>query len=170
MKQMIIQLFMILMCLNCSSNIRLRNNLEKKEHIIAVVPFTGKGVNKNLCYSAADELTRLLFIEKNINVIARSRVNAAMAELKIENPYYFSTADLKMFSDTLDASIICVGQINSYALRQGENKPIYYLSITLSFIDGRDTNVIGIIYDQIISSDSYDVLIPKILKKMIGKM
>jgi len=104
MKQMIIQLFMILMCLNCSSNIRLRNNLEKKEHIIAVVPFTGKGVNKNLCYSAADELTRLLFIEKNINVIARSRVNAAMAELKIENPYYFSTADLKMFSDNLDAS------------------------------------------------------------------
>ena len=170
MKQMIFPLFIILICLNCSSNIRLNSNLEKKEHIVAVFPFTGKGVNKNWCYSAADELTRILFIEKNINVIARSRVNAAMADLKIENPYYFSSSDLKIFSDTLDATIICLGRIYSSVLHLGEKESINQVSITLSFIDGRNTNVIGIIYDQIISSDSYDVLIPRILKKMIGKM
>ncbi|MCK4892464.1 MAG: hypothetical protein KAT07_00785 [Calditrichia bacterium] len=170
MRQMIILLLTIILWLNCSSNIRLHQNLKKKEHVLAIVPFTGKGVNKNWCYSAADELTRLLFIEKNINVIDRSRINSALVELKIENPYYFSSEEMRTFSDTLDATIICLGRIYNHVQHKERNEPINHLSITLSFVDGRNTKVIGMIYDHIISSDSYDEIIPRILKKMVGKI
>ncbi|MCK5454869.1 MAG: hypothetical protein KAJ16_10925, partial [Calditrichia bacterium] len=96
--------------------------------------------------------------------------NSALVELKIENTYYFSSEEMRTFSDKLDAKIICLGRIYNHVQHKEKNEPINHLSITLSFVDGRNTKVIGMIYDHIISSDSYDEIIPRILKKMVGKI
>lgn len=154
----------------CSSNIHFQQKLKRKEAKMAVLHFGGKGVSKTLRYLAADELTTLLYVGKKYSVVDRSLVNAVVQEFEIENPYFLSKEKLITVSDSLSANVIVLGLIENEkdpgVLEKGEN----HFTITLRFLDGKSSDVMGMIYEKESSFEPPFKVVPGMLVRMVNKL
>jgi hypothetical protein len=158
----------IFLFISCSSNIHFQQKLKHKEAKLAVLHFSGKGVSRTLRYLAADELTTLLYVDKKYLVIDRSLVNAVVQEFEIENPYFLSKEKLITVSDSLSANVMVLGLIENEKdagfLEKGEN----HFTITLRFLDGKSSDVIGMIYEKESSFEPPFKVIPGMLIRMVN--
>ena len=160
----------ILIFLNCATNHYFSRKLKKSKTVIAVLPFTGKGMSKTLGYLAADELTTLIYIEKKIPVVDRSRVNFILKELEIENPYFLSRDNLTTIADSLGANVIILGMMNRENESPDPEKSVNYLNITLRFLDAESGEVIGIIYEKDTTGEPPFKVIPVMLENIVRQL
>lgn len=160
----------IFLFISCSSNIHFQQKLKRKEVKMVVLHFSGKGVSRTLRYLAADELTTLLYVNKKYEVVDRSLVNAVAQEFEIENPYFLSKEKLITMSDSLSANVIVLGSIENEkdpgVLEKGEN----HFKITLRFLDGKSSDVIGMIYEKESSFEPPFKVVPGMLVRMVNKL
>ncbi len=160
----------LILCYSCANQMYFHEFLDRKNDVIAVCPFTGSNVSRTISNFAADELNRILFINKNLSVVDRSQVNYLIKSMVLENPYYLSRRDIRSFADSLQVNVIVLGNIEYHPLNRYEISGKYFISITLRFIDVNSFAVSGMIYDEIRISGNINEALSLLLEKMINKI
>ena len=115
-------------------------------------------------------MTTLIYVEKKIPVIDRSRVNFILKELEIENPYFLSRNDLTTIADSLGANVIILGMMNRETESPDPEKSVNYLNITLRFLDAESGEVIGIIYEKDTTGEPPFKVIPVMLENIVRQL
>ncbi len=140
-------LLVILLALNmtCSSANLFQKIIRQENSRVAILPFSGKGISRDMKYLAADEWSDKLFVLRNIPVVDRSQVNSIIRTLGIENTYFLSRRQLSAMSDSLEANIIALGSIIYFSHHTEPDKSHNYLSITLRFLEGHSGRILFMI-------------------------
>jgi hypothetical protein len=132
----------IALFISCYSGNQLKRLMQQENSRVAVFPFSGSGISREIRYLAADEWSACLFIGHHIPVVDRSQVNAAVRYAEIENTYFLSHRKLMEVSDSLNANLGVLGSI-TYFSSPGNSRN--YLSISIRFLEIETGNILCMI-------------------------
>jgi hypothetical protein len=128
--------------ISCYSGNQLKKLIRQENSRVAVFPFSGSGISREIRYLAADEWSACLFIGHRIPVVDRSQVNAAVRNAGIENTYFLSHRQLLAVSDSLNTNLAVLGSI-TYFSNPGDSRN--YLSISIRFLEVTTGNILRMI-------------------------
>jgi hypothetical protein len=142
MMRTIILVSWITLFISCTSGSQLKKLIREENSRVAVLPFSGSGISREIKYLAADEWSARLFIGHHIPVVDRSQVNAAVRFADIENTYFLSHRELITVSDSLKANLVVLGSL-TYFSSPGDSRN--YLSITIRFLAVRSGKILHMV-------------------------
>ncbi len=148
--RIIITVLISCILLGCSVVFKQAPLLPRENLKVAVLPFTARGpaLSGSVGHIAADELTTLLFTDKQIPIVDRSQVNYCLEMDGINNAYFLSRQQLAQIADSLTASVVVLGLIENRprASELTHNRSV--VAITLRFLNAENGEVLTIVHQE----------------------
>lgn len=153
----------------CASRtpIILHDGADRETIVVPQFAVRGSGLNSGTAFAAADQLTTLLFTNRNNPVIDRSQVNAWLLSQGIEQTYTFAPGSVVTMADTLNASVVVLGLIESTRIDRQWPEVRHRLSITLRMLSGKTGEVLKIVHGANEASTDAASMIGPLLKKLV---
>jgi len=174
--QLIIAIFISTLASGCYLISTQPNVLIKKDfdgNGIAVLGFSKSGsfLPDDIGKVAADKLTDALFLDGKFNVIDRSKVNEAQAELEIASPESLSADQIQKLGLKLKANYLVFGRIQYVSSTDYiETDADKELHISLRIISVVNSEVIGMATYKITSKDDITNELNSSMSKIVKKI
>lgn len=168
-KMRIFTLFFLLFILvsSCYRNSFFLSTIDNEKTIIAVLPFYGNGVSPVITQLATNELLRLIFITHKIAVSEPLEINYYLRKMNLNDSYAISSAQWGELADSLGATHLVIGLIESSFTPEPEEKSLQRVTVTLRFIDCENRRIVGMISKKTLTSESLEHVIPFMLENML---
>ena len=147
-------------------------NSENSPETVVLTNFTVRGSDLGTAsgYKAADRLTTLLYEQRKTQVIDRSQINAWMVSSGFSHTYALARQDLQLMADTLNASVVILGLVESSALAVEWPNRRHRVSVTLRMLCGKSAKVLNIVHRDRESDQQPEMVINAILEELVQEI